>query len=117
LGPHTDKGSAAYLITGGDDRHIRVWDLHRPNASYTMSGVEAGEPEPSYGKVGATHFCRSGPSAPLSPSGATVPQRERRGPVPPPLCHNDAVTDLAITNLPCRLLLSSSRDGIVKVWR
>ena len=36
---------------------------------------------------------------------------------PPPIHHNDAIVDLEVLELPTRLLISGSRDGVIKVWK
>lgn len=36
---------------------------------------------------------------------------------PPPIHHNDAITDVEVLELPTRLLISGSRDGVIKVWK
>lgn len=46
-----------------------------------------------------------------------VEKSTRRGPEPPPPGHHDAITDLAITHAGQNFLISSSRDGVVKVWK
>lgn len=46
-----------------------------------------------------------------------LPLREGRGLVTPSINFHDAVTDLKDIDTPMRLLLSSSRDGEIKLWR
>jgi len=46
-----------------------------------------------------------------------LPMREQRGIQSPPTSHHDAVLDLKSVGLPTKMMLSSSRDGVVKVWR
>jgi hypothetical protein len=36
---------------------------------------------------------------------------------PPPIHHNDAITDIEVLELPTRLIISGSRDGVIKVWK
>ena len=41
----------------------------------------------------------------------------KRGPTPPSVDHIDAVVALAATSVPDTMLVSASRDGVVKVWK
>ncbi|KAG5180485.1 WD40-repeat-containing domain protein, partial [Tribonema minus] len=84
----------SYLITGGSDRHIRYWDFQVPSRCYTVSG---GSPSPL--------------PASMMPSVAEC------GVTAAPTAHEDAILDLKCTDMPLKLLLSSSRDGVVNVWR
>lgn len=47
----------------------------------------------------------------------TVLRLQDKGLVSPRTSHDDAVLDVKVTELPIKMLLSSSRDGAVKVWR
>lgn len=47
----TERTSAAYLITGGEDRRLRFWDLGRPERSIVFSGMELDEPKPTFSYV------------------------------------------------------------------
>ena len=41
----------------------------------------------------------------------------RRGPDETPTGHHDCITDIAMTKIPQNFLISSSRDGVIKVWK
>lgn len=45
------------------------------------------------------------------------PYRRGKGPVPAPAMHTAPITAMAWVDLPLRLLLTGSKDGLVKVWR
>lgn len=105
------------LITAGDDRQIRFWDLGTPGDSYTVSGLEAGYSQPKYGAAGGgeVFYCQS--TEPAGSFGSGSPAVERRGPVPPSSNHDTAILALELLPLSQRpLLLSGSRDGAVRVW-
>ena len=53
---------------------------------------------------------------PAAPEHA-LPQQPLHGPTLPSPNHSDAVLDLKTIDLPIKMMLSSSRDGIVKCWR
>jgi hypothetical protein len=46
-----------------------------------------------------------------------LPLREQRGLVLPSGAHTDAILDLKSVDLPHKMMLSSSRDGVVKCWK
>ena len=122
MGRISNHGNS-YLITGGTDTHIRYWDFTSPRSCYTVSGPHPGMPRPTYdapaaGDGSAFFVCtdhRAPPPDALDP--ADAPHLMQRGPVAPPSAHKDAVLDLKSIDLPLKLMLSSSRDGVVKCWR
>lgn len=122
MGRISNHGNS-YLITGGTDTHIRYWDFTSPRSCYTVSGPHPGMPRPTYdapaaGNGSAFFVCtdhRAPPPDALDP--ADAPHLMQRGPVAPPSAHKDAVLDLKSIDLPLKLMLSSSRDGVVKCWR
>ena len=50
-------------------------------------------------------------------SNMTHDERPRRGPDEPPIGHHDSISDIAVTKLPQNFLISTSKDGVVKVWK
>jgi hypothetical protein len=62
--------------------------------------------------------CRDNAAPPPEAASPTdVPLLDQRGPVAPPTAHRDAILDLKSIDLPIKMMLSSSRDGVVKCWR
>ena len=114
MGRVSQRG-ASYLVTGGDDAHVRYWDPATPANSYTVSGPAAGAPRPTYAAPPADAtlvVCRDF-AVPPAEARAAAPAR----PPPSSLAHRDAVLDLKSVDLPAKLMLSASRDGVVKCWR
>jgi len=115
--------SAAYL--GGSDGHIRVWDLEKPYDSYIL-----GETRPStsanlrvdlqtrYDVVqqGAVQILKENlgyeARARANSNASTT-----RGPVAPNHSHGNGISSLALVTSPDKFLLSSGRDGVIKIWR
>lgn len=108
------------LLTGGTDLKIRRWDHCSPERTYCISG-------PSVKGVGNDEFYET-----KSSFGVQVVQESKRRPLATrPTgkavlaaaatdsggCHRDSILSLASVKLNQRLLLSSSRDGTVKVWK
>lgn len=108
------------LLTGGTDLKIRRWDHHSPDRSYCICG-------PNLNGVGNDDFYEA-----RSSFGVQVVQETRRRPLTSKLtakavlaaaatdsagCHRDSVLSLASVKLNQRFLISSCRDGAVKVWK
>ncbi|KAG7545737.1 HEAT type 2 [Arabidopsis suecica] len=108
------------LLTGGTDLKIRRWDYSSPERSYCICG-------PSLKGVGNDDFYEL-----KTNSGVQFVQETKRRPLATKLtakavlaaaatdtagCHRDSVQSLASVKLNQRLLISSSRDGAIKVWK
>ncbi|XAR53396.1 Non-specific serine/threonine protein kinase [Bertholletia excelsa] len=108
------------LLTGGTDLKIRRWDHCSPDRSYCVCG-------PSIKGVANDDFYET-----KSSFGVQVVQETKRRPLATKLtakavlaaaatdsagCHRDSVLSLASIKLNQRLLISSSRDGAIKVWK
>ncbi|XP_021741395.1 probable serine/threonine-protein kinase vps15 [Chenopodium quinoa] len=108
------------LLTGGTDLRIRRWDHSRPERSYCVTG-------PTVKGLGNDELYES-----KSSFGVQVVQEMRKRPTTTKLttkavlaaaatdpagCHRDSILSLATVKLNQRLLLSSSRDGAIKVWK
>lgn len=108
------------LLTGGTDLRIRRWDHFSPDRSYSICG-------PTIKGVGNDEFYET-----KSSFGVQVVQETKRRPLTTKLtakanlaaaatdsagCHRDSILSLASVKLNQRLLISSSRDGAIKVWK
>ena len=51
VGEGDSKGETGYLITGGEDRKLRFWDMGRGDRSCVISGLEMDEDKPVYTSV------------------------------------------------------------------
>ncbi|GFS33637.1 protein kinase family protein [Actinidia rufa] len=108
------------LLTGGTDLKIRRWDHYSPDRSYSVCG-------PSIKGVGNDDFYET-----KSSFGVQVVQETKRRPLATKLtskavlaaaatdsagCHRDSILSLASVKVNQRLLISSCRDGAIKVWK
>ncbi|KAF1325164.1 Vps15 protein kinase, partial [Globisporangium splendens] len=165
------RGMADALITGGEDKQIRYWDIRNGKSSYTVCGSD--EAKSFYdnqvapndwwrmssshqqqmnggGAIVATPSSAQSPAPitkpelawkKLSPPGITICQdssyyssqgsvssvaatgggvesavtMERRGLIPPSPAHTDCILDLTLVDLNGPMLVSSSRDGNIKI--
>ncbi|KAK1377666.1 Serine/threonine-protein kinase VPS15 [Heracleum sosnowskyi] len=108
------------LLTGGTDLKIRRWEHYSPDQSYCICG-------PTIKGVANDDFYET-----KSSFGVQVVQEAKRRPLATKLtgkavlaaaatdsagCHRDSILSLASVKLNQRLLVSSSRDGAIKVWK
>ncbi|CCI47798.1 unnamed protein product [Albugo candida] len=167
------------IITGGEDRQIRYWDLRNGKHAFTISGesqstcfydnqtapndwwritntfgtqrkenpdtnsrTDEWESEGSIsgrtctnentiGSVTKAQMAWSKLNPPLiticqdssyfscpQPNGiANAVAMERRGLIPPSTTHTDCILDLTLIDLNGPMLVSSARDGLIKVWK
>ena len=113
-----------HLVTGGTDRTIRYWDFKSPVKCYVVSGLEPGQPKPTFeapagdGINGRLFVCYDSlmPSVDATLS-SHLPLRHDRGPLSPNPSFRSTILDLKTIDLPVRGLLSSSTDGVIKLWK
>ncbi|KAM7259635.1 hypothetical protein ACFE04_015376 [Oxalis oulophora] len=108
------------LLTGGTDLKIRRWDHNSPDRSYSMCGPnmkDAGnddiyETRSNFG-VPVVQERKSRPQVTKLTAKAIIAAAatDSTG------CHHDSILSLASVKLSQRLLISSSRDGAIKVWK
>lgn len=114
----------SYLITAGSDSMIRYWDFSSPAKCFTISGLMPGQPRSIYeaptdeGMLGRMFLSFDS----VIPSADTtlpqhLPLRAGRGPIVPSNAFKDAVLDLKTVNLPTQSIISSAKDGTIKLWR
>jgi len=113
-----------YLLSAGSDMRVRLWDISNPKDSYIMTHA-AGDPanhaivsyqtkiidgtsvhQEMYSKQrGASTL----DDAPRGTSGSYLDA--------PSAGHHDVITDIDVVVGAQSLVLTSSRDGVVKVWK
>jgi len=108
-----------YIITAGTDYKIRYWDLEQPATSYIISGRSIDEPQPKY-----STYVRNNQSIFEEEPSISVPLTEadkELKPHPsmdfPSINHHDCITSLQCLEFPTQMLISASRDGVIKVWK
>lgn len=114
-----DRGT--FVLSGGTDGRLRYWDLCEPEASYIVSHA-ANDPylqcPITYGNrvVDGTEVIVE---SPVKPRTAAVSSEDtpKRGPDQPPSGHKDIITDVIVMNDPQRLVITSARDGTIKMWK
>ncbi|KAG1666656.1 Phosphoinositide 3-kinase regulatory subunit 4 [Nymphon striatum] len=119
-----DRNGPSYLLTAGTDKMIRYWDLQNPLKSYivTKPAIDQQYKKTAY--------------RPILIEGVTVVQETyseddrknrvnseyfedgpRSSPEMPPSGHYDTISDLEMLQTSQKFLISSSKDGVIKVWK
>ncbi|XP_078170868.1 serine/threonine-protein kinase VPS15-like isoform X1 [Carex rostrata] len=108
------------ILTAGTDVRIRYWDHASPERSYCVCGPSAKgigndafyDVRSSFGVQVVQEMNKRQSTSKLTQKGLlAVAANDSAG------CHRDAVLSLASVKLNQRLLISSSRDGAIKVWK
>ncbi|XP_061573791.1 phosphoinositide 3-kinase regulatory subunit 4-like isoform X2 [Cololabis saira] len=107
------------LLTAGSDMRIRFWDLAYPERSYIVVGGANDSlhcPSVLYSRkiIEGTEVVQEIHSKQKSGAAEDSP---RRGPDQLPVGHHDIITDVATFQTTQGFIVTSSRDGIVKVWK
>ncbi|CAM6046085.1 unnamed protein product [Sphagnum compactum] len=112
----------AGLLTGGSDCRIRMWDHLRPEHSYSVCGptiktsTTAEAPRFEQRAINGVRVVQVGVE-----SGSRTSSKAKTGLAAAATdsagCHRDCILGLASAQTNQRLLISSSRDGAVKVWK
>ncbi|SCZ98267.1 BZ3500_MvSof-1268-A1-R1_Chr3-2g06260 [Microbotryum saponariae] len=113
------SGAAGFLLTAGEDRKVRYWDLGKASQSTIVSGQELEEET----AVFTLHSSTTRPSIYLE----SHPPSQRTSRVHRSTlianhqqqllrAHHDAITALAIVDLPFRCIITGDRSGVVKVF-
>ena len=105
----TDRSS--FLITGGTDQTIRFWDLKDPKTSYIISGPKVENKAAEY-----TNFYDSSVEV-FQENWRSRETNEKLSLRAVDTHHNDTILDLKLLEHPHNMLVSSSRDGVIKVFK
>jgi len=108
-----------YLVTSGDDKRIRYWHLQNAINSYTICGLGKDQPKPRYSSHIYEHLTvyQEHPNADDSPESPSSNISKLRGPASPSVHHHESILDVKVMELPHRMIISGSRDGVIKVWK
>ncbi|KIJ39363.1 hypothetical protein M422DRAFT_257980 [Sphaerobolus stellatus SS14] len=124
----TPPGGGGFIITGSEDRRIRLWDLTHIERSVTLSGSDVESDKTSFAMV------KSGDNEPVAyvetlnkRDGFQSNQNQRVVSRTNTISHHqqsllrahqDCITALACLDSPFRgSIISGDRTGLVKVWR
>ncbi|XP_030749901.1 phosphoinositide 3-kinase regulatory subunit 4 [Sitophilus oryzae] len=108
-----------FLLSGGTDQRLRFWNLESPTESYLAIPAAIDAP-------GTTLTYRSrlidGTDVIYEEASNTRPKDKteevpRAGPEPPSAGHRDCISDITMCKASQCFVITSSRDGVIKVWK
>jgi phosphoinositide-3-kinase, regulatory subunit 4 len=125
----------AFMLTGGSDRKLRFWDLARIENSTVFSGLLPEEGRPSYsasqvttslmlnverlprsggggGSSGAAEGGKAAKSASKAPRSTVISLQSQQL----LKSHLDAITDVALIEVPYTMVVSVDRSGVIFVF-
>jgi len=110
---------APYVITGGDDKRIRYWDLSNAINSYTICGLENDQAKPRYSShlFDSINVYQEHPNFASNSSESQTSTINKHRAASPTVNHHESILDVQYMELPHRMLISGSRDGVIKVWK
>ncbi|KAF8352075.1 hypothetical protein F5887DRAFT_1068440 [Amanita rubescens] len=119
----TRSAARGFMITGSEDKKIRLWDLSKLERTSILSGLEEEHERPTYSSItsgNAATYVETWP-APSSQNTNRPPQRislVSHNQQTLLRSHQDIVTALACFDSPFRGgIVSGDRAGVIKVWR
>ncbi|KAJ7865275.1 hypothetical protein B0H13DRAFT_2067981, partial [Mycena leptocephala] len=102
--PDSGHGRRGFMVTGSEDRKLRLWDLSKLERTTVLSGLESEHERPSFS---ASSSSTASTYVETWPSAANLLKS-----------HQDVVTALACIESPFRGgIVSGDRAGVIKVWR
>ncbi|WFD30617.1 non-specific serine/threonine protein kinase [Malassezia sp. CBS 17886] len=108
-----------YVLSAGADRQIRFWDLGRPAQSICISPdrhKSAFDSSPGHnGEPACTKHVAPAPSAPALHAPGLSHERTKATSAFVK-SHKDAITALAVIELPFRCIVAGDRAGTIRVW-
>ena len=118
--PASSAGDATWAIAAGEDRKIRFLDLGSIERSCLVTGGAEGEERPVYSTNKNSSSTTYAEEITLSRTASSGPNKRQALIATHQQtllkAHQDAITALALLELPFRCIVSGDRSGIIKVW-
>ncbi|XP_047134081.1 phosphoinositide 3-kinase regulatory subunit 4 isoform X1 [Hydra vulgaris] len=110
------QGSKTFFITAGTDKRIRYWDLREPE----QSGIIVGSATDNLDNVQLIYNNRMIDGTEViyetyEKRRLNYEDRPRKDEAS--IGHHDCITDIATTKSPQNFLITSSMNGVIKVWK
>ncbi|XP_078336739.1 phosphoinositide 3-kinase regulatory subunit 4-like isoform X1 [Crassostrea virginica] len=107
-----------FMLTGGSDMRARFWDLSHPANSFILAGA-ASDPVQ---QTGVNYRAKLVDGVEViqelyTKKQVTSEDAPRRGPEPPPQGHRDIISDINLCQSSQCMVITGSRDGVIKVWK
>lgn len=105
-----------FVLAAGNDKKIHYWDLENVESSYIMSGQDEVKPKYKSYKSEDLIIFEEYPDPRQIPC-SDIDLRIDPALTPPSNNHNDTISALTCLEIPSCMVVSGSRDGVIKVWR
>lgn len=107
-----------FMLTGGSDMRARFWDLSYPANSFILAGA-ASDPVQ---QTGVNYRAKLVDGVEViqelyTKKPVTNDDAPRRGPEAPPQGHRDIISDINLCQASQCMVITGSRDGVIKVWK
>ncbi|XP_048750935.2 phosphoinositide 3-kinase regulatory subunit 4-like isoform X2 [Ostrea edulis] len=107
-----------FMLTGGSDMRARFWDISYPANSFILAGA-ASDPVQ---QTGVNYRAKIVDGVEVIQEFYTKKQvtnddTPRRGPEAPPQGHRNIISDINLCQTSQCLVITGSRDGVIKVWK
>ncbi|KAF7319485.1 hypothetical protein HMN09_00287300 [Mycena chlorophos] len=120
-------GRRGFMVSGSEDRRLRLWDLSKPERTSVLSGLDSEAERPTYSLLSASTgtaatYVETWPDATTAASQSNRPA-QRMSLITHTQqnllkAHQDVITALACIDSPFRGgIVSGDRAGVIKVWR
>lgn len=114
-----------FLLAASSDMRVRYWDLSYSANSQLITGAAS---DPLHNETVTSYRSRLIDGTEViqetyvkqktgSPSNSSGDDGQKKGPDVPPTGHHDIITDINICQPSQCFMITTSRDGIVKVWK
>ncbi|KAL3269438.1 hypothetical protein HHI36_008508 [Cryptolaemus montrouzieri] len=107
-----------FLLTGGTDQRVRFWDLESSPESYLAVPAASDHPGTTlqymHRLIDGTDVTYEVTNMRIKDKNEEIP---RPGPEPPATGHRDTVSDIVLCKATQVFVVTSSRDGVIKVWK
>ncbi|XP_044262700.1 phosphoinositide 3-kinase regulatory subunit 4 isoform X2 [Tribolium madens] len=108
-----------FVLSGGTDQRLRFWNLESPEKSHIIAPAANDHigSNITYESrlIDGFHVIYENPENDRSKE--SCEEGPRGGPEQPPAGHRDCITDITLCKASQCFMVSSSRDGIIKVWK
>ncbi|KAL0061663.1 Serine/threonine-protein kinase [Marasmius tenuissimus] len=112
-----------FMITGSEDRKLRLWDLHKVERSTVLCGLEEDNERPTYCSLTTDTASTHVETWPASGTSQSNRPQQRMSLITHTQqnllkSHQDVITALVCIDSPFRCgIVSGDRAGVIKVWR
>jgi len=116
------RSGSGFMITGSEDRKIRLWDLNKVERSTIVSGLREGQGKPTYSTLveAYTVHTETWKETPINAlnSGGYRPALLTQHQSTLLKNHQDCITSIACIDYPFRGgIITGDRSGVLKVWK